>query len=143
MTAKISPFEFAKTIHETKQDLMGENPETERDYNAFMVNRCLSYYGDTILFANMMNTRHGLPAKLQYDYLRGSISKRRRYSKWHKQDPDEAKKLAAVMKMFDMSRRKAIEAVRVIPADLLDSLVIAYEAAPGGQPSKPVPPKDR
>jgi len=31
---------------------------TEKSYNAFMINRSLSYFQDTVFFANEMNLQH-------------------------------------------------------------------------------------
>ena len=46
---------------------------SKKDYSAWGINRTLSYYKDTILYANMMNINHTLPEKLQYHYLLNTI----------------------------------------------------------------------
>ena len=40
----MNPFELIKSISSTKKDIL----ENEKDYNAFMVNRGLSYFPDTV-----------------------------------------------------------------------------------------------
>ena len=136
MPEAISPFDFAKTIHEKTGNLMAEDPSAEKSYNAFMVNRCLSYYADTILQANAMNIRHGLSPKMQYDFLMGAVTKRRRYSKWAKPDPDTVSLLDAVSDMLQCSRKKAIEAVQTMGLEVAKAAVEAFVAGHGGQAEK-------
>ena len=56
----------------------------EKEYVPFVVNRCLSYFPDTILYANKVNHYNQLDKKMQFDYLRLSIRPRKRFSKWIK-----------------------------------------------------------
>ena len=56
----MSPFDYLNSINDTKKDLMVDDI-TEKQYNAFLVNRGLSYFSDTVLFANEMNVHHHLP----------------------------------------------------------------------------------
>ena len=54
----MNPFEYVKSITHSKVDIMtGE--EEEKGYNSFLINRGLSYYQDTVLFANEMNEYYG------------------------------------------------------------------------------------
>ena len=76
----MSPFEFIKSISSSKKDIM----ENEKDYNAFMVNRGLSYFPDTVIYANEMNKFHHLDSRLQYSFLINIVRKRNRFSKWNK-----------------------------------------------------------
>jgi hypothetical protein len=78
----MNPFEFVNSINFTKENIL--TPENESSYPAFMVNRSLSYFQDTVLFANEMNRDHHIDARLQYDFLREGIRKRKRFSKWAK-----------------------------------------------------------
>ena len=47
----MNPFEYLNAINHTKQNVMVDDL-TEKSYNAFMVNRSLSYFNDTALIAN-------------------------------------------------------------------------------------------
>ena len=78
-----SPFDYANAINQTKQNIMVDDIE-EKSYNAFMVNRSLSYFPDTVLFANEMNRHHHLDNRLQFDFLLNTIRKGKRFSKWAK-----------------------------------------------------------
>ena len=55
----MNPFEYLKSINESKKDIMIDDL-AEKEYNSFIVNRGLSYFKDTILYANEMNRYHHL-----------------------------------------------------------------------------------
>ena len=79
----MNPFQYLASITHKKDDLMVDE-ETEKGYSPFMINRGLSYYQDTVLFANEMNRAGHLDHRLQYDFLRSAIRPRKRFSKWMK-----------------------------------------------------------
>lgn len=79
----MNPFEFLNSINHKKNNLMVDE-DTEKGYAPFMINRGLSYFQDTVLFANEMNTRSHIDSKLQYDFLREGIRSKKRFSKWMK-----------------------------------------------------------
>ena len=58
----MNPFEYLKAINITKKDVMVDDI-AENNYNSFIVNRSLSYFPDTVLFANEMNINHQLSSK--------------------------------------------------------------------------------
>ena len=97
----MSPFEFIKSISSSKKDIM----ENEKDYNAFMVNRGLSYFPDTVIYANEMNKFHHLDNRLQYLFLINIIRKRNRFSKWNKSI--ESENINAIKKYYNYSNEKA------------------------------------
>ena len=43
----MNPFEYLNAINTSKEDIMVDDI-TEKQYNAFMVNRGLSYFNDTL-----------------------------------------------------------------------------------------------
>jgi hypothetical protein len=88
------------------KDIM-TSEEDEKAYNAFMVNRGLSYFPDTVLQANLMNMNHHSDNRFQYDFLRSSVRKKKRYSKWFKNSED--KDLAIISEWYDCSTQKAKE----------------------------------
>ena len=79
----MNPFDYLNAINYSKQNIMVDDL-TEKEYNAFMVNRSLSYFPDTILAANEMNINHQIDARLQFDFLINIIRQRKRFSKWDK-----------------------------------------------------------
>lgn len=108
----MSPFDFINAINTTKQNLF-EDPQASKDYSAFLVNRGLSYFPDTVLYANEMNQRSGLPPDQQFQFFLNTIPKRKRFSKWNKKDT-ESKSLLLVKEYFGYSSEKAKEALAVL-----------------------------
>lgn len=103
-----TPFDFIKSVSETKEDLIGnsDDPTTaEKDYNAYMVNRGLSFFPDTVLHANEMNQFSGIPKYAQYMYYMSALRSRKRYSKWLKAEKNEA--LDAIQRYYQCNRMVA------------------------------------
>lgn len=75
------PFKYVNNINNS-HEMVEEFYDSE--YNAFLTNRALSYFPDTILQSNSMNNYPFLPKKTQYTYLFHSIRKRKRFSAWFK-----------------------------------------------------------
>ena len=74
--------EWLNSINFNKDNLIDEDPDIEKQYPSYIVNKCLSGHIDAILFANEMNMRPNLSKKLQYDFFLNSLRKRKRYSPW-------------------------------------------------------------
>ena len=97
-------FDYLKSINTSKKDIMVDNV-SEKEYNGFMINRSLSYFQDTVIYANEMNKYHHLDNRLQFDFLINTIRKRNRFSKWQKNtDPDS---LNVVKEYYGYSNAKA------------------------------------
>lgn len=99
---------------------MAADEENEKQYNAFIVNRGLSYFADTILLANEMNRRHDLPANMQFAFLINSIKKRKRFSKWLKADQSE--ELLIVKAYYGYSNEKARSALAILSSAQVQQL---------------------
>ena len=78
--------EFLNSINISKENLIQKDLKLEKDYLPFVVNKCFSYFLDTIFYANRMNSLPFLDKKMQYDYLLYSTTKRKRFSKWIKNE---------------------------------------------------------
>lgn len=100
----IGPFDYLNSINDTKEDLMVDDL-AEKQYNPYMVNKGLSYFQDTVLFANEMNVLNSLPKRLQYDWFINTIRKRKRFSKWNK--PNVESDIEAVKEYYGYSNEKA------------------------------------
>ena len=115
----MSPFDYLNSINDTKKDVMVDDI-AEKQYNAFLVNRGLSYFSDTVLFANEMNRNHHLPNRLKYDFLINSIRKRKRFSKWLK--PTEHEDLLIVKAYYGYNDEKARSALALLSAEQIQQL---------------------
>ena len=80
----------------------------------------MSYFPDTILQANEMNTHADLGKQEQFDYLRHSIRKRRRFSRWIKKAED--KRLDSVKLYYNFGTKKALEAMKVLSDEQIDDI---------------------
>lgn len=113
-------FDFINSINYTKIDIIStsENPEkAEKLYNAYLINRGLSYFADTVLYCNEMNIYPNLDNKLQYSFLIHSIRKNKRFSKWHKADVDEDTVL--IQQHYQCSIQKAKDILTILSTDQL------------------------
>lgn len=77
----------------------------EKSYPAFMVNRGLSYFQDTVLMANEMNIKNHIDSLNQYDFYRIIVRKKKRFSKWHKATKDS--NIDTIKEYFGYSNDKA------------------------------------
>ena len=84
----MTPFDFINAINLTKKNLFEEDPLAKKDYIPYIINRGLSYFPDTVLYANEMNLNSGIPEDWQFQFFLNSISKKKRFSKWHKKDAE-------------------------------------------------------
>lgn len=113
---KLTPFDFINAINnKTKTDL------DTNQYNPFIVNRGLSYFKDTVLYANEMNGRSHLDKDMQYSFLLNTISKARRFSKWAKQEPISTD-LDLVMVYYKVNRIRALEILNILNSEQLNTI---------------------
>jgi len=119
-------FDFLNAINDTKVDLIREDPQNEKDYIPFMVNRGLSFFTDTIMFANAMNQYASAPKDWQFDFYRIGVSKKKRFSKWHKKDK-ASEEIQIVMKEYGYSTEKAIRALELLTEEQVKTLKDKYK----------------
>ena len=124
----MSPFDFLNAINQNKQDLMAD-PDNEKAYAPFVVNRSLSYFPDTVHMANAMNQYHHLENKLQFQFLLNIVRKRKRFSKWDK--PAEVSDLDAVKEYYGYSNEKARQVIPLLSADQIT--IIKNKVSKGGR----------
>lgn len=91
---------------------MDADSNCERLYPPYIVNRCMSYFNDTILYANEMNMFSHIDKKLQYDYYVNSVRKRKRFSKWLK--VEESDDIDLIKQHFSYSEKKAREVYSIL-----------------------------
>lgn len=112
----MSPFALISSISNTKIDIL----ENEKDYTAFMVNRGLSYFPDTVIYANEMNKYHHLDGRLQFDFLINTIRKRNRFSKWNKSS--ESEDINAIKSYYGYSNEKARDVLPLLSKANLNTI---------------------
>jgi len=115
----MNPFEYLNAINDTKKDIMVDDI-AEKGYSSFMVNRGLSYFNDTVLFANEMNRNHHLDNRLQFDFLINIIRKRKRFSKWMK--PEVVSDVEVVKEYYGYSNEKARQALTLLTPEQINEI---------------------
>jgi hypothetical protein len=69
--------EYLKAINESKEDLMKSDETWIKKYPAYIINRCLSMFWDTLPQANEMNGYHFLSNQVQFQFLINSVRKKK------------------------------------------------------------------
>ncbi len=115
----MNPFEYINAINNTKKDIMVDDI-AESKYTPFMVNRSLSYFPDTVLYANEMNLNHHLDSRLQFDFFINIVKKKKRFSKWFK--PVEISDLDVVKEYYGYSNEKARSVLSLLTNEQLTEL---------------------
>ena len=109
--------EWLNSININKNNLIDEDSDLEKQYPAYIINRCMSGHIDAILLANEMNKRPNLPKKLQYDFFLNSLRKRKRFSPWLRKDQIE--NLELVKRYYGYSNEKAKQVLNILTREQL------------------------
>ena len=118
-----TPFDFVNAASFSKKDLIGDSEYpglTEKEYVPYIVNRAFSMTEDTILHANEMNQRAHLFNAAQFQYYRGALRSRKRFSKWHKASKD--KDLDAIQLVYSCNRTVAKQYLKALSKEDLKSV---------------------
>ena len=105
--------EYLNSINYGKNNLMDSGDVMyEKKYPAYVVNKCLAPFNDTVMLVNEMNRNHHLDKKLQYDFLLNSLRKQNRYAPWMK--ASKTKNLEYVKEFFGYNNEKARSALNIL-----------------------------
>lgn len=105
-----NPFDYINSINVKNKHMIldTENDElAEKGYNAFLTNRALSYFNDTLALANEMNCNSHLDNLLQYDFYFHIVPKKKRFSKWQKKNNSD--RIDVIIQYYECSERRAHE----------------------------------
>ena len=105
--------DYLNSINYGKNNLMDSgDPMWEKKYPAFVVNKCLAPFGDTIQLVNEMNRNHHLDKKLQYDFLLNSLRTRKRFAPWIRSS--KSKNLEYVKEYYGYNNEKGQSALNIL-----------------------------
>ena len=124
--------DYLYSINQSKKNILDEDPDAVKKYPSYIVNRCLSSFTDTVLYANEMNKNSHLPNKMQYDFFLNSVKPRKRFSPWARKDSIDY--LDVVKEYYDYNDDKALQALRILTKNQLDK--ITYLLRKGGKNGK-------
>ena len=130
-----SPFDFAKSVMSSKEDLYTTDDIFLKEYEPFMVNRILSNSPQAAIFANVLNMFPDLNKKLQYDFLLHGLPKIKGYGKmWTKKEVDEeaSAKAKYISEVMSVSIKRAYELLSFIDDDAIEE----HKKLTGGKVNK-------
>lgn len=114
-----TPFDFLNAINSTKEDMFKGRKENDKDYLPFVVNRSLSYFPDTIMYANEMNRYPDLSNQQQFSFLLYSVNKKKRFSKWAPKE-SVSEDLDNVCAFYGYSKREAKIVLNILTTEQLN-----------------------
>ena len=97
--------DWLNNINHSKKNLIDEDPDLEKKYLPYIINRCMSGHLDAVMYANEMNIYHNLDNKLQHDFLLNILRSKKRFSPWVKKE--ELQNLDYVKRYYGYSNEKA------------------------------------
>lgn len=113
--------EVVPSILQTKKNVFA-NDLDYKDYNAWVINRALSFHQDCVLYANEMNLNPRLDKDMQYQFYLNTIrSMKRKFAPWQKSLSD--KNMEAVKRYFGYSNDKAKEALRILTDEQIAEII--------------------
>ena len=125
--------EYLKAINSSKEKLMdSEDEQWEKKYPAYIVNKCLAPFQDTIFLVNEMNIHHQTDKKLQFDFLLNTLRTRQRYTPWLKAKKE--KHLECVKEYYGYSNEKAKSALSILNDEQIKTIMNSLDK--GGKHGK-------
>ena len=110
--------DYLPAINHTKKNLMNsDDPMWEKKYPAFMVNKILSGFSDTIMLTNEMNRNHFLDRDMQFQFLLNSIRSKKRFTPFLK--ASKIKDIECVKEYYGYSNEKAKSALDILTKEQL------------------------
>ena len=108
--------EYLNSINFTKEDLMkSEDNLWEKKYPAFIVNKMLSGFSDTVMLVNEMNRNHFLDRDMQFQFLLNSIRSKKRFTPFLR--ANKLKEIECVKEYYGYSNDKAKSALDILTKD--------------------------
>ena len=92
-----------------------DDPMWEKKYPAFMVNKVLGSFTDTIMLANEMNRNHNLDRDMQFQFLLNSIKAKKRFTPFLR--ASKIKDIECVKEYYGYSNDKAKSALDILTKD--------------------------
>ena len=91
-----------------------------KKYPAFIVNKILSGFSDTLMLVNEMNKHHFLDKDMQFHFLINSVRSRKRFSPFLR--ANKLKDIGIVKEYYGFNNEKAKVALDILTKDQLKTL---------------------
>ena len=113
--------EILSSINHNKENILRDRDEREeKQYAPYVINRCLSYFPDTIFLVNSMNCIPNVDKRMHYEFLLTSVRKRKRFSKWLKKEQDI--RLDWIKEYYNVSEKKAREYISFLTDEQIEDI---------------------
>ena len=110
--------DYLNSINFTKKDLMkSEDKDWVKKYPAFIINKILSGFQDTIMLVNEVNRNHFLDKDMQCSFLLNSIRSKKRFSPFLR--ASKLKDIDLVKEYYGYSNEKAKTVLDILTKDQL------------------------
>ena len=110
--------EYLNAINFTKKNVMNsDDPMWEKKYPAFIVNKMLSGFSDTVMLVNEMNRNHFLDRDMQFQFLLNSIRSKKRFTPFLR--ASKIKDIECVKEYYGYSNEKAKSALDILTKEQL------------------------
>ena len=110
--------DYLNAINFNKKNLMdSEDKLVAKKYPAFIVNKILSGFQDTIMLVNEMNRNHFLDKDMQFQFLLNSIRSKKRFSPFLR--ANKLKDIECVKEYYGYSNEKAKTVLDILTKDQL------------------------
>ena len=110
--------EYLNAINFSKKNVMdSEDTMWVKKYPAFIVNKVLSGFQDTIMLVNEMNRNHFLDKDMQFQFLLNSIRSKKRYSPFLR--ASKIKDIECVKEYYGYNNEKAKTALDLLTKEQL------------------------
>ena len=105
--------DYLNSINFTKKDLMkSEDKEWIKKYPAFIINKILSGFQDTIMLVNEVNRNHFLDKDMQFQFLLNSVRAKKRFTPYLR--ADKLKDIECVKEYYGYNNEKAKSALDIL-----------------------------
>ena len=106
-----------------------DDPMWEKKYPAFMVNKVLSGFQDTVMLCNEMNRNHFLDRDMQFQFLLNSIRQKKRFTPFLK--AGKIKDIECVKEYYGYSNEKSRQILPLLSPQQID--IIRKKVSKGGR----------
>jgi len=113
--------DYINAINYTKEPLLDtEDEDWVKKYPAYIVNKCIAPFPDSVMLVNEINQLHHLDKKLQFDFLINSLRPRKRYAPWMK--AKKLKSLEYVKEFYGYNNEKAKAALDILNDEQISAI---------------------
>jgi|LWDU01.1.fsa_nt_gi hypothetical protein len=114
---------WLESINYTKKNLM--DPENESGYIPFVINKILSGSIDCLFEVQFTNMYGNMSKRLHYDFLRHSVTKKRRFAPYIKKK-EKTHAINAIKDHYNYSDKRAEEIIDLIGENRLEYIIDLY-----------------